>query len=97
MIRKSAFDKVGVFDETLLFCEDMDWFLRARELDVSFIIHYDITQYYRKHTQNITLQHKQLSSYQLKTYKKSMDRRRNSGNCHSQILKKWSDYYETEK
>ncbi|MCJ7626506.1 MAG: glycosyltransferase family 2 protein [Anaerolineaceae bacterium] len=93
MICKSAFDKAGLFDETLLFCEDMDWFLRAREQDLSFIIHDDITLYYRKHTQNITLQHQQLISYQLKVFKKSMDRRRYS---RISSLKDWSYYYETK-
>ncbi len=50
LMKKSAFEKVGNFDESLLYCDDMDWFLRAREEEIKIIIHDDITQLYRKHT-----------------------------------------------
>ncbi|NOY98884.1 MAG: glycosyltransferase family 2 protein [Chloroflexi bacterium] len=97
VIRKSVFDKVGVFDETFLFCDDIDWFLRAREEDVIFLIHRDVTQLYRKHAQNITIQRQLDLKYQLLAYKKSIDRRRRDHNGPVRTLKKWSDFYETKK
>jgi len=95
IIRKSVFDKVGFFDESMLFDDDIDWFLRAREKGIAFVIHNDVTQFYRKHTQNIT-NHRQLDlKYQVIAYKKSIDRRRMKTDSSTQILKKWSDFYET--
>jgi len=95
-MRKSAFDKVGMFDESLLFCDDMDWFLRAREEGVNLLIHNDVTQLYRKHTQNLTIQRQLDLKYQLKIFKKSMDRRRNKSKHSTQFLRDWSDFSETK-
>ena len=97
IIRKSAFDKVGIFDESLFFGDDIDWFLRAREKGLALVIHNDVTQYYRKHTQNITIQRQLDLKYQLIAYKKSIDRRRMQADDSSQTLKKWSDFYETKE
>lgn len=97
VIRKSAFDKVGIFDESMLFDDDIDWFLRAREKGIALVIHNDVTQYYRKHTQNITIQRQLDLKYQLIAYKKSIDRRRMQANGSSQTLKKWSEFYETKE
>jgi glycosyltransferase involved in cell wall biosynthesis len=95
MIRKSAFDKVGIFDESLFYCDDWDWFFRAREAGILFIIHRDVTQYYRKHTQNITLQYRLGLEYKLKLFKKIIDRKRTDRSGSSRTLKNWSDFFET--
>lgn len=79
LIRKSAFDLVGSFNETLHCGEDVDWFLRGRELDVSFSIIGDITLLYRFHDGNMTRDVKARNHYFLRSLKQSLDRRRASG------------------
>ncbi|MEA3446548.1 MAG: glycosyltransferase, partial [Bacteroidota bacterium] len=79
LIRKSVFDKIGNFDEDLLLSEDTDWFFRAMEANIPIELHRDIVQYYRFHQNNITNDKKRDHLYQIKAYKKSLDRRRKSG------------------
>lgn len=52
MFRKSAFDKIGGFDERMKYCEDLDWFLRAVEEEIPFNIHEKATLIYRIHGKN---------------------------------------------
>ncbi len=54
-IRRSVFDRVGLFDETLRQGEDLDWFMRARELGVAMLIHQEVVQLYRRHESNVTI------------------------------------------
>lgn len=96
LIRKTVFDKVGLFEKSLLFADDIDWFLRAREKGIRFVIHHDITQYYRKHTHNITHQRQLDLKYQIKVYKRSLDRRRYENDGTIRSLKNWSEFYETK-
>ncbi|MSP12355.1 MAG: glycosyltransferase family 2 protein [Chloroflexi bacterium] len=93
VFRKSAFDKVGNFDETLRFSEDHDWFLRAREAGIGMVILKRITLHYRLHTGNMTREKKIQDLYLTNVLKKSLDRRRkNQGNSYS--LPKFTDYLE---
>lgn len=55
LFRKSVFEKVGLFDETLHYEEDTDWFMRAREVGVSMTIIHEVSLYYRRHKSNMTL------------------------------------------
>ena len=76
LFRKSVFDKVGLFDETLRYSEDHDWFLRARENGVSMAILSETTLFYRVHGRNMT-RAKEAQGFQLaRVLKKSLDRRR---------------------
>ena len=54
VFRKSAFGRVGNFDETLRYSEDQDWFLRAREQSISIVIIEQVILYYRLHEHNMT-------------------------------------------
>ncbi len=93
LIRKTVFDKVGFFDETFPYCDDIDWFLRAREQGINMLIHPETIQYYRKHTTNLTMNRRLDLKYQLLAYKKSIDRRKANQNAH-QDLKNWSAFFE---
>ena len=76
VFRKSVFDKVGFFDEDLRCSEDHDWFLRAREQNISIISIPRVTLLYRQHRKNMTLR-EVAQGYQLpRVLKKSLDRRR---------------------
>ena len=76
VFRKSLFDKVGLFDETLHYGDDWDWFMRARELGVLMLIHKEVTLFYRRHRHNLTNQKKMGDAYIIRIFKNSIDRRR---------------------
>lgn len=53
MFRKSAFDKIGLFNSSLAsFGTDTDWFLRAREAELLFYLQKDTTLFWRRHLKN---------------------------------------------
>ena len=76
VIRKSVFDRVGSFDETMRYSEDVDWFMRAREAGVSIMTIDAVTLFYRQHEQNMTRGKSTSELNILKTLKRSLDRRR---------------------
>ena len=76
IFRRSAFARVGHFDEHLRFSEDVDWFMRARERGVRMATIEDVTLLYRIHDQNMT-RDKALSNLNtFRVLKMSLDRRR---------------------
>ena len=50
LIRRSVFDLVGQFDETQRYCDDWDWYMRAREAGVVIRKHEDLVHDYRRQT-----------------------------------------------
>jgi glycosyltransferase involved in cell wall biosynthesis len=79
LYRRTAFDRVGLFNPTLRFSEDHDWFLRARELGVRITILNHITLLYRLHGKNMTRTEPTGDYNLLKVLKASLDRRRALG------------------
>ncbi|AWV99994.1 glycosyltransferase family 2 protein [Arcticibacterium luteifluviistationis] len=75
LFRKSAFDKVGNFDEQLLFGEDIDWYLRAKEARLLLNIENEIGLHYRLHQNNSTNNISLRNTYTIKLLKKKLDRR----------------------
>lgn len=76
LFRKSVFDKVGLFDETLRDNEDTDWFIRAWESGVSKVVLDEVTLYYHQHSNNMS-HHQSPVNYGLtKLIKKHLDRLR---------------------
>ena len=80
VFRKSVFDKLGFFDETLHYGEDTDWFMRIREKGISMTIIQEVSLFYRRHESNMTLDSAARNRYFIKALKKSLDRRRQK-NC----------------
>jgi GT2 family glycosyltransferase len=78
MIRKSVFERVGLFDETMRYSEDVDWFMRAREGGAAIITIDAVTLFYRQHDQNMTRGKSTTELNVLKALKRSLDRRRES-------------------
>jgi glycosyltransferase involved in cell wall biosynthesis len=74
--RRSVFDKVGLFDSTLLFSEGTDWFMRAVQLKVKFKRLDNITLLVRKHGQNMTHRKTLIELNMLRVLKKSIERKR---------------------
>ncbi|HXY92324.1 MAG TPA: glycosyltransferase family A protein [Acidimicrobiia bacterium] len=79
--RRPVFDRVGPFDESFTFSEDVDWFIRARELGVSIRILRDVTLYYRIHRGNMTRGVTFIDFQLMPVLKKSLDRRKAAGNA----------------
>jgi hypothetical protein len=74
--RKRVFDRVGLFDKTLLYGEDSDWFNRANELQVPMKRVEAVTLHVRRHGKNMTHEKTLVELNMLKVLKKSLDRRR---------------------
>jgi glycosyltransferase involved in cell wall biosynthesis len=94
VFRRSVFDRVGFFDETLYHCDDWDWFMRARELGVPMVIHHEVTLISRRHEQNMTNRVALGNLYTIRMLKKSLDRRRRQNNGLATSLPKLSDFKE---
>lgn len=95
LIRSSVFDAIGFFDETLHYCDDWDWFMRARELGVSMSLHRDVTLIARRHEHNLTNRTDVANRYALRMLKKSLDRRRQQGRMPATSLPKLTDFEES--
>jgi glycosyltransferase involved in cell wall biosynthesis len=54
LIRRSTFESVGGFDETVSRAEDWDWFMRVRERGLPIVVHPEVTLHYRRHGANMT-------------------------------------------
>ena len=74
--RKSVFYKVGLFDATLKYGEDTDWFNRAHELNISVKRLEETTLLVRRHGQNMTHGKDIVELGRLKVLKKFLDRER---------------------
>lgn len=89
VIRMSAFDTVGLPDESFRFDDDVDWFLRAKELGLSILTHPDVAVLYRRHKANLTNQRATDQRYFLMALKRSIDRRRQAGDGTVSPLDDW--------
>jgi GT2 family glycosyltransferase len=76
VIRRSVFERVGLFDETMRYSEDVDWFMRAREAGAAIVTIDAVTLFYRQHEENMTRGKSTSELNVLKALKRSLDRRR---------------------
>ncbi|MFT4519070.1 MAG: glycosyltransferase involved in cell wall biosynthesis [Halioglobus sp.] len=53
-MRREAFLRVGLLDETLRYCEDLDWFFAAQSMDVSVHRSDRLALIHRRHDDNAT-------------------------------------------
>lgn len=74
--RKSAFEKVGLFDPTLRFAEDVDWYMRANEKKMNIKRLEETSLFVRRHGGNMTEGKNMLELNVMKVFKKSLERRR---------------------
>ena len=52
--RRSVFERLGLFDETLRYCEDLDFFMRCWERDIQKALIDTLVLLYRRHEGNMT-------------------------------------------
>ena len=76
IFRRQCFEQVGMFDATLRYGEDVDWFLRAREAGVAIEVRDRVVVWHRQHESNMTLDTDQSNHYFLAALRKSLQRRR---------------------
>jgi len=76
VIHREVFERVGRFDPEQKYCDDWDWYMRARELGVRIKIHEDVVHYYRRHEHNMTNNVEVGNQHTLMMLKKSLERRR---------------------
>jgi glycosyltransferase involved in cell wall biosynthesis len=86
LIRRSLFERLGLLNQELLYCDDWDWFMRARELHIRMHVHNGLVLYYRRHAENLTNNHSLNNRYVVKMLKQSLDRRRAAGGGSAQSL-----------
>lgn len=76
LYRRTVFDKISGFDETMRYGEDMDFFLRAWENNIAKQVTHSARLLYRKHEQNMTRGKKLVELGFLRVYKKHIERDR---------------------
>lgn len=89
LIHRDAFDLVGSIDSALEPAEDMDWFIRARERDLPTGVIPETTLLYRLHGDNLTSGADPIRRNMLVVLKRSLDRRRESGQKGPVRLPNW--------
>jgi hypothetical protein len=77
LARRGAFDRVGVFDESLRFACASDWFMRAQERGCSGALIPEVLTMRRLHQDNFSRRNRDASRDQfLHVVKSMLDRRR---------------------
>lgn len=74
--RRSVFDRVGLFDVSLRYGEDTDWFFRSLEQDTPMQMLFEPMLHYRIHPGGMTHGRDVVQKGYLRVLKKSIDRRR---------------------
>ncbi|UCD29376.1 MAG: glycosyltransferase family 2 protein [Planctomycetota bacterium] len=83
--RRQVYDKVGLFDETLRYNEDTDWFIRAWDNNVTKTQLDEVALLYRKHDGNMTNENNSKRSGFVWLLKKRLDQQRKQGHLSGQV------------
>ncbi len=89
LIRRKAFEIIGLFSESQRYADDVDWFLRAKEAGLSIIFHADVVHFYRRHSSNISNDIAMNNKYLVLAIKKSLERRRKASGGAVRPLSNW--------
>jgi glycosyltransferase involved in cell wall biosynthesis len=79
LARRSLFDRLGGFDETLTICDDIDWFARAQDENVTVAVLPDVLVHRRVHDSNLAYRRssaKAVNAEMLQALKRSIARKR---------------------
>ncbi len=89
IFRQQVFADIGNFDSNMPYSDDLDWFMRAREAGVKFVVHREVVLYHRRHETNLTNNHAKRDHFNLVMLKHSLERRRQS---QAAALSNFSDF-----
>ena len=78
LVRKSVFQPDLLFDESLTFSEDVDWWLRIREKNIGIVLSEATTLLYYVHGNNMSVNKSMEELQLLKIFHKSVKRRKNN-------------------
>jgi glycosyltransferase involved in cell wall biosynthesis len=91
---RSVFEKVGLFDESLRYCEDLDFFMRCWERDISKVLMDRLILLYRRHPGNMTRGLKGVDFGTVRAYRNRIERiRRGEYDPHCPRLVTWPEYF----
>ena len=76
LARRGVFDTVGAFDTSLSTGEDVDWFARARDLDVAHAVLPQVLLHKRVHESNVSLNDPATNRILLQVVRRSLERKR---------------------
>lgn len=76
LIRRSALDELGGFDQTLRLADDVDWMVRARERGRAVLCHDDVVLRYRIHERNQSADRAAMRAEIIGSLRRSIQRRR---------------------
>jgi glycosyltransferase involved in cell wall biosynthesis len=85
LIRRSVFDRIGLFDPAFTPTEDWDWFMRAREAGIALVAHDEVVYLYRRHGANVTNDTRHTGSMFARLLRQSLERRRRQGAGHTSL------------
>ena len=80
LYRKEVFRQVGLFDATMKYAEDSDWYMRATEMKINMQWLDRVTLHVRRHGDNMTEGKSLVELNTLVVFKKALDRMRR-GEC----------------
>jgi len=92
--RRTVFERVGLFDESLRLAEDQDFFMRCWERDIDRVLVDGVMLYYRRHPGNTTRGLKGIEFGTLRNYRARIERIRRGEydpNCPRRVT--WWEYY----
>jgi glycosyltransferase involved in cell wall biosynthesis len=76
VVRRDVFDRLGMFDTTLTYGEDTDWFLRASEAGITLVDSERLSLYYRRRTGSLTDRENSSKLTLFGVLKKTIDRKK---------------------
>jgi len=79
MVRKKIIDRVGLFSESLKSGEDLDWLVRANDLEVNLHFHSDLLLHRRLHGSNLSYSSFSNKKNLLEIFNNSIKRKRARG------------------
>jgi glycosyltransferase involved in cell wall biosynthesis len=92
--RRSVFETIGLFDESLRYCEDLDFFMRCWERDISKVLIDSLILLYRRHPGNMTRGLKGVDFGTVRAYRKRIERiRRGEYDPNSPRHVTWPEYF----
>ncbi|WP_129671689.1 glycosyltransferase family A protein [Candidatus Chloroploca sp. Khr17] len=68
LMQRTVFEQVGSYDESMWHGEDLDWFLRSRELRIPALTHRESVLWYRHHPNNMWLGKQDTFAHDLITF-----------------------------
>jgi glycosyltransferase involved in cell wall biosynthesis len=79
LIRRTIFERVDTFDETVSHAEDWDWFMRVRERGLTVVVHPEVMLLYRRHGDNMSNNEPETRAALVRMVHRSIQRRRSQG------------------